>query len=282
MRGIQLNCQKYTFHRSLSPPFQKGLGGFLVLTLSLLYSFTSPAQYAPIGQFQLAPPAIEVTNTFFEESATINLDLDVKGVELRYSLTGEEVTAKSTLYEGPITLSHSTTIKARAFHSDYHPSEVVQSIVFRRKTGTLNVTYSSDPAPQYAGQGAVSLTDFQKGSMNFRDGHWLGFSVDTLIFEVNTETEVRQLHLSVLEDHGSWIFSPEQVEVWQGSKLIGKWEGKTPKTFLSKSFQFIDLPVESSVPGTLELKVITGKIPDWHDGKGTTPWLFIDEIFISN
>lgn len=282
-RRKQLDSQEYAFHGSFGPPFKRGLGGFLVLTISMLYSFTSPAQYAPMGHFQLASPSIEVSKAFFEGSTTISLDLDVEGVELRYSLTGEEVSENSLLYESSIALSNSALIRAKAFHRDYRTSEEVNVRVFRiNLREPMGMTYAPDPAPQYTGQGAASLTDFQKGSMNFRDGRWLGFSSDSIVFAVDSKVPVNQLTLSVLEDHGSWIFAPNRVEVWQDLKQVGDWIIEAPNTLSPKSFQFIEVPLKSPTSGTLQVKVIMNKIPDWHDGKGTTPWLFIDEIFISN
>lgn len=281
--GIQKYCQKYAFHGNPILTLKRGVGGFFVLVMPMLYSLTSHAQFAPIGQFQLAPPNIEVSETFFDALTKVSLDLDVTGVELRYTLTGEEVTKHSALYQGPIELSNSATIKAKAFHSDYQTSEAVNVRVFKTtKEETISWSYTPDPASQYSGQGAKSLADFRKGSMNFRDGHWLGFSGDTIVFEVDTKTQIKQLTLSVLEDHGSWIFAPTRIEVWQGPKQTGTWMEESPDTFAPKSFQFIEVPLDSPVRGTTQLLVIMEKIPDWHDGKGTTPWLFIDEIFISN
>ncbi|MDW3195022.1 MAG: chitobiase/beta-hexosaminidase C-terminal domain-containing protein [Cytophagales bacterium] len=241
------------------------------------------AQYTPIGHFQLAPPAIEATQPFFETSSTVSLDLDVEGVELRYALEGEEVTENSPLFKRPITVKISATIKAKAFHRDYQPSEMVSVQVFRITKGKdINVSYSPDPAPQYAGQGAASLFDSRKGSMNFRDGHWLGFSSDTVTFEIRADTSIDQLNLSVLADHGSWIFAPSRIEVWKGETQVGQWKTAPPTAFASKTFQFITIPLENKVQGTIQVNVLMDEIPAWHDGRGTTPWLFIDEIFISN
>ena len=262
-------------------------GNTLKLSVSLIFwmvlqcfSVTLQAQFASMGQFQLASPSIEVTHTFFEESTTISLELDTEGVIMRYTLNGEAVAENSRLYGGPIKISTSATIKARAYHADYQTSDEVNVQVIRiNKSTAIEVSYRPNPAPQYAGQGAVTLSDLRKGSMNFRDGHWLGFSEDTIVFDLTPQTSIRQLHLSVLADHGSWIFTPSQIEVWQGATPIGSWQASAPTSFAPKSFQFISIPMQHAVRGAFQLKVIMGKIPDWHDGKGTTPWLFIDEIF---
>ena len=258
-------------------------GTTILVLLSLLISAAAQAQYAQAGQFQLSAPSIEVSKTFFEQYSTIRLSLDVEGVELRYALDGASVTEHSKLYTRPLNLRRSTTIKVRAWHADYQTSEEVQASIFRIVSDkTMDVSYMPDPAPQYAGEGPHALANSQKGSMNFRDGHWLGFSSDTIIFELNSQDQVEQLSLSVLEDHGSWIFKPEQVEVWQGARQMGEWTVASPTGFLPKTFQFIRVPLSTPVSGPFLVKVIMSPIPEWHDGKGTTPWLFIDEIFISD
>lgn len=291
MSVLKLSQPDRSFQNAFNPPYKRGQGGFIlekvlkafILLFGIISSWPSCAQYAPIGQFQLSPPAIEATQTFFETSTTVSLDLDVEGVELRYALEGEEVTENSPLYTRPITLKNSAMIIAKAFHRDYQPSEMVSVQVFRIPKGkAIDVSYSPEPAPQYAGQGSASLFDFRKGSMNFRDGHWLGFSSDTVTFEVGSDTSIDQLNLSVLADHGSWIFAPSRIEVWKGDTQVGQWKTAPPTAFSPKTFQFITIPLENKVQGPIQVNVLMDKIPAWHDGRGTTPWLFIDEIFISN
>lgn len=268
---------------SLNTSLQRRARGFFILILLIFIPSITQAQYAPVGQFQLATPAIEVSSTFFNEATTVRLDLDVEGVTLRYALGNAEVSESSNIYKGPISIRQSTTIQAKAYHQDYQDSDVVEVSVFRMVSQEqLKVSTNSLPAPQYAGEGAVSLADKRKGSMNFRDGRWLGFSTDTVLFEVNVKTNAEILTLSLMEDHGSWIFAPQRVEVWEGGTLLGSWNAATPDYFLPKSFRFIEVPLKSTPGDLMQVQVITGKIPDWHDGKGTTPWLFIDEIFISN
>ncbi len=260
-----------------------GQGGFYILIFLILLSSTTQAQYATVGQFQLAPPTIEVAETFFDAETSVRLDLDVDGVVLRYAIGNKEVSENSAIYEDPISIRTSTTITAKAFHPDYQDSEVVRVSVYRiAPKRQLNVAVDPLPAPQYAGKGALLLSDQKKGSMNFRDGRWLGFSADTTVFQLEGVSKVERLTLSIMEDHGSWIFAPSRVEVWQGQNLLGSSETTAPNTFSSKTFRFVEVPLNRTANDVIEVKVIMDGIPEWHDGQGTTPWLFIDEIFISN
>lgn len=256
---------------------------YLSMVIAVLTSQSVNAQYASVGEFQLAQPAIEAENTFFDGETQVSISLDVEGVLIRYALGNEVVSENSEIYEGPLTIRKSETITARAFHHEFVASEQVSVSVFRLRQGEeLKVSYDPDPAPQYSGAGTSVLGNLQKGSMNFRDGQWLGFSADTITFNLGEIHATGAITLSVLEDHGSWIFKPGRIEVWSGSQRIGTWESGAQNTFLPKSFQFIEVPLEGDPADMMEIKVLMGKIPDWHDGRGTTPWLFIDELFISN
>lgn len=278
---MMANCN--SIGTGFKPSLRRTAGECSIIILLIFLSSVTNAQHAPVGQFQLAPPAIDVSQTFFSKSTSVRLDLDVEGVILRYALGDEEVSENSAIYKAPIAIRESTTIKAMAFHPEYKDSDIVQVNLFRMANqNDLNVSTNAIPAPQYAGEGTVSLLDQKKGSMNFRDGRWLGFSTDTIVFDMKIETKAEEVTLSVMEDHGSWIFAPNQVEIWEGTALIGSWASTSPNNFSPKSFRFIEIPFKADAAEMLQMKVIMHKIPEWHDGKGTTPWLFIDEIFISN
>ncbi len=64
-----------------------------------------------------APVAVtaEATARDFVESTTVTLVPSLPGAEVRYSLDGTEVTAASALYEGPLTIEASCTLRARGF-----------------------------------------------------------------------------------------------------------------------------------------------------------------------
>jgi len=63
--------------------------------------------------------------TSFDETQVVKLSANVKGAKIYYTDDGSTPTNASTLYSGPITLSATKTIKAKAYKEGYTASDVV-------------------------------------------------------------------------------------------------------------------------------------------------------------
>lgn len=61
----------------------------------------------------------------FDDSILVTLACGTDGAEIHYTLDGSEPTTASSRYEAPIRLTATTTLKARAFRSDYNPSDIL-------------------------------------------------------------------------------------------------------------------------------------------------------------
>jgi len=87
--------------------------------------------------------------------------------------------------------------------------------------------------------------------------------------------------VSALTNQSNWIFAPGKVEVFHGDSLIGEMTYlKSKKETLNKA-TFLNVPVKKGIYDTLKVVIYPlEEIPEWHQGKGTTPWVFIDEIII--
>jgi|GEM_PF-6450696 len=91
----------------------------------------------------LERPAIEPAANCFIDEATVRITHTVPGVELRYTLDGTEPTLASPLYEKPLALRATTTVRARAFRpgvTEMPPtssgtlvSETLEAVYTRRK-----------------------------------------------------------------------------------------------------------------------------------------------------
>lgn len=246
-------------------------------------SFGQAQVFAPVGSFELSVPIIEVDSVFFVNSCNVQIRLGVEGEDLRYSLSGASVAHESLSYKSPIVLASTTVIRTQAQHMDYLPSTEEIAQVYKLSLGQVLIKHSQPaPAAQYKGPGLGGLTDKQKGGMNFRDGHWLGFDSESIQLDLVTAAnqDKGKIILSVLKDQASWIFMPDKVTLEQDGNVISIWEAERFKSS-KRSFQFIELPPSKAKKGKMELKVQMGNIPSWHEGNGGTPWFFIDEIFIS-
>ncbi|MEM9648685.1 MAG: chitobiase/beta-hexosaminidase C-terminal domain-containing protein [Bacteroidota bacterium] len=234
---------------------------------------------------QLASPKILADSVLFREMATITLHLEEEDALIKYTLDGSGVDADSQTYSGPIQVYHTATVKAKAFHPAYRTSET-QAIAVRKQKGNLSgveAKLHTEPHVNYPGNGAASLVDGQKGSTNFRNGnHWLGFQKNRITTDLRfpERRNVESIIVSVLQDQGSWIFSPETITITVLGNQIGTLDFKESAQAGEKKMLFLEVPVTTGKYKELTITIEPlSEIPDWHQGKGTKPWVFIDEIW---
>ena len=63
--------------------------------------------------------------TFYGASAVVTLSTSTPGASIRYTTDGSEPTVASTLYDGAISLTATTTIKAKAFFGEFYSSDTM-------------------------------------------------------------------------------------------------------------------------------------------------------------
>ena len=63
--------------------------------------------------------------TFYGASAVVTLSTSTPGASIRYTTDGSEPTVSNTLYAGPISLTATTTIKAKAFFGEFYSSDTM-------------------------------------------------------------------------------------------------------------------------------------------------------------
>ena len=88
------------------------------------YEFTgTPMVNAPVFPYG--------TNVTFDPAVSVPLTCPNDGASIHYTLDGTDPTDADTLYEGPIGLAATTTIKARAYKAGMIPSRVVEATYSR-------------------------------------------------------------------------------------------------------------------------------------------------------
>ena len=105
----------------------------------------------------LARPGLSIDSGIYAISQRVNAS-GPAGAQVRYTLDGSEPGATSSLYDGPITISHSTTLRVAAFRDDAVTSPV--------ETGT----YIIDAANHYVNQRAIFLTMSPDDMSHYKDG----------------------------------------------------------------------------------------------------------------
>ncbi|TMU54648.1 chitobiase/beta-hexosaminidase C-terminal domain-containing protein [Flagellimonas algicola] len=262
-----------------------------VLLMALLFTGIASCKsekttFLSTNEVQLAPPSIQVDSALFIHSALVQVQLAENGSTLRYSLDGNPVNESSAAYTQAVELLNSAEVRVRAYHPQFTASEE-RTIRVRKLTHDISqawVELEPQPNTSYPGNGASSLTDGQKGSVNFRQGgYWLGFQENQIGVKMKLDADFspRKIILSMLQDHGSWIFLPHAVQVHSNGKIVGSKEMTNSSVSGDKQLQYIEIPVslDNNQEFTISIHPLQ-KIPDWHPGKGTLPWTFIDEIII--
>lgn len=242
------------------------------------------------GEAELSPIRIIADSVFFTKEMSVRLAFDLEGSSLHYSLTQEEPSQTSSRYKEPLKITDTQTLKVRAFHPDYLPSEVSQKTFVNVKDclSPERITLQPQAHENYPGGGAKTLLDQVKGSQNFRSPAWLGFAGGDveIILDFAEIQSVSSVMLSFLSEQKSWIFLPESFEIYTsgrekdftlaGKKTIVSTAEQSPTYFAFPEVNFAEQKAD-------RVKVIIRNIPEipsWHSGRGTAPWLFIDEVLI--
>ncbi len=250
--------------------------------LTVLFFFLA-FRNAMAQPLQLAPPRTPSTRLFAKYGQTLAFDFRLAGAEIRYTTDGSEPTAASPVYTKPLTTKGLKYVKAKSFKPGFAPSATT-TVHLIKPGGIVIDSVAVSPAPKkYLANGWKTLCDGQLGDGNFQQ-HWLGFEekeVEVKVFFAK-KSKVSQLSIGYLQQQGSWIFGPAQVQVYD------------EKGRLLASPSIADAALEqASAPSTISIALPKGKrksltikvlalpaIPDWHPGKGGTGWLFLDEVLV--
>lgn len=268
-------------------------GLLLAIFLSQLTACnTSPKEeesnFSQTGSFALAKPLIRTGETLFKDSAEIEMQLGMEGVNIYYTMDGSSPNEKSPQYEGPFSVQEACVLKAIAIAPSWMDSEVsaIEFVKIGRKAQSANL--KGDPSASYPGEGAASLIDGKKGSLDFRDGKWLGYEGTDLEAEIDLGeiVELEIVSVSSLEDAGSWIFFPSFIEVLGSqdgnsfSPLTSTEIGSLPEGAAGE-LQYFRMNFEPTSLRYLRVFIKNrGELPSWHPGaeSGGKPWLFVDEV----
>jgi len=253
-----------------------------ILSLELLTKGT-----AWFDIMQVSPsPVINYKINFKNNSAEVTIRSDIRNALIRYAIDRQPDTS-SKLYDQSFTLNEAGTVYAGIFHNK---KLVASSKIFVPVNLALGkpVSLAIPSNKKYKANGDSTLTDGVMGTTNFKDGKWLGFDGPNLntTIDLQKPTNVKEVTASFLCDPNSGIFLPPKVYVYTSvdGKNFTKAGEKTNthgnirgEPYLSKVSIFIK-------PKKVRyIRVVAkgfGKIPAGYLFKGSTSWLFTDEILV--
>ena len=88
----------------------------------------------------VAAPTLAPASGVFTDNVSVSITCSDTAAAIRYTTDGTEPTEASTLYESAITLTATTTIKAKAFKANWHASQTVEATYTIVNDAILTVT----------------------------------------------------------------------------------------------------------------------------------------------
>lgn len=203
---------------------------------------------------------------------------------IHYTTDGTQPTAQSKVYNQPLEITKSQTIKSAYFENDLAKSNVAEQSFFIHKATSQLVSLQNQPKGNYAKGGGFTLVDGIQGDKAKFGQNWLGFSGTDLIatIDLGNKQKISRLGIGLLSSPSSWIYFPKKVTFWVSEDLmqfeavgtfsaedIQKAKGQITLDCHKKNIQFVKVTVENF-----------GTIPDGQPGAGNKAWLFADEITV--
>jgi uncharacterized membrane protein len=236
----------------------------------------------------LTPPILEYTSTLFKDSTEVKISSTFKEAAIHYTLDGSAPDSTSQVYESPLHLSHSSALRVRSYLEGWKKSPEAAAH-FRKASLTPATVKLLAPAHRsYTASGAETLIDLTHGSLDHKDGKWLGFEAMHTGAEVTFDQpqSINTISISALSATGSWIFFPAAIEVYEitpdGQRLLERatYEAEGPGGEVKQ--QFFDLNLKSQSVAHLKIVVKSRmKNPAWHASPGSPSWVFMDEILFN-
>lgn len=239
-------------------------------------------------------PSIEQDSSIIPAHLDIPIKHVVKGAIIRYTLDGTDPDSlNSPIYKKPIRLFNNTVVKTKAFKPGWISSDIVQRNFYKSTIHPDSIVLLQLADPKYRANGPKTLFDYELGDKNFGNAKWLGYKDANMemVIGFNQPTVIKEIYFNALVNLGSYIFPIVSIDV------MGSMDGKnytlvsknnypgvtdaTPKT-LNETRGF-SCAIGKPTPYKFYKLVATNvkKLPNWHPGKGTPAWIFIDEIFLN-
>jgi predicted alpha-1,2-mannosidase len=233
-------------------------------------------------------PSVETGKRTFQDSTLITLSCPLPGAVIRYTLDGKPADKNAMVYIKPFVIRDRTILKAVTFRDGMSASFPIEA-VFDRIPKNRKITLNTKYAGQYSAGGDIALIDFVRGGPNFRTGTWQGYDGVDLdaVIDLGQVQKLDRLSAGFLQDPGSWIFYPVEVDYYLST------DGKNFKQAASVKN---DVPDDRQIATTKEftaalrgakaryIRVLAknrGVCPPWHAGAGQKAWIFADEITIN-
>ena len=147
-----------------------GYGGLIIWEISgdtSDYELTTVAYNKLIGSNQtqtVATPVISPAAGTYASAQSVTITCATSGAQIRYTTDGSEPTTSSALYSAALTVSTTTTVKAKAFKSGMNNSATATAAYTIGTTQTVAAPVFSPAAGTYTSAQSVTITSATSGA----------------------------------------------------------------------------------------------------------------------
>ncbi len=229
----------------------------------------------------------EIDSKTKSENGIVNLSLSTQAEsKIYYTTDGSEPSESSTLYEGEIAISKTTTVKVQAFSNGKKVGRGWEETFKIHKAAGKKITLKNQPHEKYQGGGNASIINGIFGSdERYGDSEWLGFEGEDCeaIIDFGETTNITSFAFRNFDGEGQWIYLPKSITLYMSSdgenfqEIFKQNVKKTDEKVVTTKFDLKDKQ-------TRYLKVVFenyGTIPEGRQGGGNAAWLFVDEIVVN-
>jgi len=221
-------------------------------------------------------------------SIRVQVEANVSGMALHYTTDGSTPKPSSSRYTPEVVFDKPGDVLILPLLNGEPLLRSVRFTVLEKHLAVgKKVTLTHPPSPRYTGMGDQTLTDGVQGSFTFNDGLWQGWGDQDFeaVVDLGTPQPIKDVALSTLQVSGSWILLPKEVTFSTSSD--GKtWSmparlthGESPRKLEGFRYLFVQ-PFGGESIRYLRVTAKRDTLPDWHNGRGTPAWVFIDEVVV--
>ncbi|MBV4357497.1 glycoside hydrolase family 20 protein [Pinibacter aurantiacus] len=248
-----------------------------------LFGFEQKGLHYSKGNFK-----VDIKPTMVNGKLFVTLGSENPQATIRYTTDGSTPNSGSAVYQQPIEINKSVTVKALMAVDknvvNTKPSE--QSFTVNKATGKT-VQYENANSRYYAANGPNTLTDGIRGTKEIGK-NWHAFNGNDMVATIDFEKQITadSISLGCLQNYGQWIFFPQWVKFEVSSD--------------GKNFTAVDTVINTVPPGDRTSQIQTfvakfnaqsiravrvtaknlGVCPPGHSGENQPAWLFCDEIIV--
>ena len=213
---------------------------------------------------------------------SIALKSEFPQADIRFSLDGSDITSASKKYSAPVDIDSTTNIKAQVFKDGEPVGAIFEKTIKYHKAVGKPVTYINKYHDSYKGAEDLGMVNVVRGSKNFHDGQWQGWLDNDmeLVIDLESPTELEKISVGALENQGSGIYFPIQVEVFlsDDGKTFRSAGSVKRKYAANNGSELKDFVIEIGKQTARYIKVKATNLGTAPTGGGS--WMFIDEVVV--